>query len=160
MASSTMKTPISCNMRDDQLFIGYNRTHVKIIKLKDGINIIDISMNNYYMLDLLPGQEFLSDTVFDDREYLASLLPEENKIYFIRITGHEPIKVKCMVNYKPKPNWNCQKCTYQNSHKHKCEMCDAPKPRFRSYLKSGKTKRSKRSKRSKSRSKRSRSRSK
>ena len=161
MASATIKRPISYDMYGDTLIILENKTHGTLKKLAEGINIFDVDTYNY-TLDLLRGQEFLSDTVFDDREYLASLLPEENKIYFIRITGHGPIKVKCMVNYKPnpKPNWNCQKCTYQNSREDTCEMCGTPNPIFRSYLKSGKTKRSKRSKRSKSRSKRSRSRSK
>jgi hypothetical protein len=149
MASATIKRPISVGMNGDTLFIVENNTHVRRKKLVNGINIFDIDTDNYTLDDLLHGQEFLSDTVFDDREYLANLLPEENKIYFIRITGHGPNKVKCMVKYNP--NWNCQMCTYQNSHKDKCEICDTPKPRFRSYLKSGKTKRSKsRSKRSKS----------
>ena len=69
MASATMKTPISCNMRDDQLFIGYNRTHVKIIKLKDEttnnisniskelntltIKINSFNLNSYNLYDLL-----------------------------------------------------------------------------------------------------------
>jgi hypothetical protein len=131
----------------------YGATDAPYKNLENGINITDVDTDKY-TLELLPGQESISllDTVFDDRKKLedfSSFLPE-NTIYFIkRLTGH---KVKCMFIYNP--NWNCKNCASENSHKDKCEMCNTPKPRFRSYLKSGKTKRSKsRSKRSSSRSK-------
>ena len=96
-------------------------------QLAPGINIFetDIGGSPYYLKIL--GQKILSDTGSIDREILASLIPEENKLYFIRLVGQKPFKVMCVINYNPKP-------------------------KFRSYRKKlGKTKRSKsRSKRSKS----------
>ena len=125
-----------------------NGTHVeKWKKLTPGINIFETDIGDSpFFLKLMPGQESLSD-----------LILEENKLYFIRLVGKEHINNMCMINYNP--NWNCKTCTFANSYKYRCEMCNTPKPRFRSYRKKlGKTKRSKsRSKRSKSRSKRSKS---
>jgi len=140
---------------DDILYRSSNRTHTSRRQLTPGINIFDTDIDNiHFFLELKPGQEFLSDTVFDNHEFLASLIREENTLYFIRLVGNEHIKNMCMINYNPKlnPNWNCKICTFINSYKDRCEMCNTPKPRFRSYRKKlGKTKRSKsRSKRSKS----------
>lgn len=99
----------------------------KLQQLAPGINIFEINIGDSpYYLKIL-GQEFLKDTSSNDRKVLASLIPEENKLYFIRLVEKKPFKIMCMINYNPKP-------------------------KFRSYRKKlGKTKRSKsRSKRSKS----------
>ena len=136
--SHTKPVKYEVDLNHGRLFKTSNDTHTERITLKEGLNIENIN-TLYETPDLQADQTVLADTDIDDREYLASLLPEENKIYFIRITGG---KLKCMINYKP--NWNCQTCTYQNSHKDKeCYVCKTPRPRFRSCRKrSGKTKRS------------------
>ena len=77
------------------------------------------------------------------QEILPDIVLEENTLYFIRLVGNEHIKNMCMINYNPKlnPNWDCKICTFINSYKDRCEMCNTPKPRFRSYRKKlGKTK--------------------
>jgi hypothetical protein len=123
------------------LFRESNGTHVeKWKKLTPGINIFETDIgDSRFFLKLIDGQEFLSDTVF-----------EENKLYFIRLVGKKHINNMCMINYNP--NWNCEICKFANSYKYRCEKCNTLKPKFRSYRKKlGKTKRSKsRSKRSKS----------
>jgi len=116
-------------------------------QLAHGINIFetDIGDSPYYLkLREDSRQESLPDIV------LASLIREENTLYFIRLVENEHIKNMCMINYNP--NWICKICKSANSYKYKCKKCNTPKPRFRSYRKKlGKTKRSKsRSKRSKS----------
>jgi len=114
-------------------------------QLAPGINIFETDIGDSpYRLKLKGSRQ----------EILPDIVLEENTLYFIRLVGNEHIKNMCMINYNPKlnPNWDCKICTFINSYKDRCEMCNTPKPRFRSYRKKlGKTKRSKsRSKRSKS----------